>query len=389
MYIRGFDGLRGVAMMLVFFTHKTDWGEKSEIGFSGVWLFFLLSGFLIGGQLQHARKLVEQGGSGVRQELGRFWIKRALRIFPAYYALIILVAPFYLLSGRDVPGLAYYIAYLSNFYFQHDPSAFLTTWAHFWSLAVEEQFYILFAPLILFVPSRHATLACLTLIAASLVERGRLTVSGVAPYVIYIDSLVNFGLLALGALLAIHKASVVRLLQRGGLMRGSVGWVSVGIVLVAAPASLILSAGHLAALQVFYVVAALNAGLLVVVVVGSQASGLVRALEWQPLAWFGRVSYGLYLYNDYVKADLPARLLRALAAHNSGWPGHVAERLLQGARSSQIVDASGLLVCLALLCGLAHLSRIVVENPALRRRDRLIAWLETRRRSAVPERLQA
>src|SRR5208282_5282846 len=188
------------------------------------WLFFLLSGFLIAGQLRSSRSRIEAGKASVSDEFKIFWIKRALRIFPAYYLLISLLAPFYLLSHRANPGLPYYLAYLSNFFFQSNAAEFQTTWAHFWSLAVEQQFYLIFALLLLFVPSRYAAQACILVIVAAALQRFNLATANPAPFVTYVDSLVNFGTLGLGALLAIRREDFVRLVRACGLDRGFYGW---------------------------------------------------------------------------------------------------------------------------------------------------------------------
>lgn len=381
MHIRGFDGLRALAMLLVFFTHKTAWGAQAEIGFSGVWLFFLLSGFLIGGQLWTARATLEAGTSTFRHELVLFWLKRAMRIFPAYYVVILLVAPFYLATARPIPGLPYYLGYLSNFYFQQHPPEFLTTWAHFWSLAVEEQFYVLFAPLMLLVPSRHASTMCLLLVVAALVQRFGLASVGVEPFVIYIDSLVNFGLLAFGVLLFIHRGQVGALFRTLHLQGSFVGWCAMAALVASAPVALMVAGANLVVLQISYVCAALVAAVLLMNVLGNQDSPMVALLEWRPISYFGRISYGLYLFNDYVKNDIPERLLRWAASH--GWLGGggaaPTEALLgDGSATALALQAAGLITCFGLLFALAHLSWIGIERPALRIRNRFVRSLDAR-----------
>lgn len=375
MYIRGFDGLRAVAVLLVFLTHKTAWGADSKIGYSGVWLFLLLSGFLIAGQLQAGRAAIEDGRSGLGRELWSFWVKRALRILPAYYALILLLVPFYLSTGRPVPGLAWYLVYLSNIYFQLRPPEFLTTWAHFWTLAVEQQFYVLFAPLMLLVPLRHAAAACLAVVALSLVQRAGLTALGTPSASIYIDSLVNFGILSLGAALAVERDRAVAVLRRAGLADGPAGWVALFCLVASVPLSERFAGGDEATLQACFVLAVPMAALLLMLVLAGQASGLVRVLEGRFLAGCGRVSYGLYLYNDYIKDDLPERLLRAAGPHlwPSGAPGWVVSALAADTLGSRVLGLAGLLTCFVVLLAVANLSWAVVESPALRLKRHLTA----------------
>ncbi len=372
MYIRGFDGLRAVAVLLVFLTHKTAWGADSKIGYSGVWLFLLLSGFLIAGQLQAGRAAIESQRSSVGRELRSFWIKRALRIFPAYYVLILLLVPFYLSTGRPVPGLAWYLTYLSNIYFQCVPSEFLTTWAHFWTLAVEQQFYVLFAPLMILVPSRHATAACLAVVALSLVQRAGLTMLGFASPSIYIDSVINFGILSLGAALALERERAVSVLRRAGLVDAA-GWVALSCVVVSVPLVERYAGGNEAVLQVCFVLILPMTALLLMVVLAGQTSRLVRVLEGRLLAHCGRVSYGVYLYNDYVKDDLPERLLRAASPHlwPSRTPDWVTSALTGDTLGSRVLAFAGLLVCFVVLLAVANLSWAVLERPALRLKRRL------------------
>lgn len=373
MYIRGFDGLRALAMFLVFLTHKTAWGATGELGFSGVWVFFLLSGYLITAQLHAARCRIEGGATGLRHEMSAFWLRRAMRIFPAYYVLIALLVPFYVLSGRDVPGLPYYLGYLSNVYFQFHPQEFHTTWAHFWTLAVEEQFYLFFAPLLLLARSRNAAMVCGVVVIVSLAHRFALAAAQVDAYVVYIDSLVNFGLLAFGGLIHLHRAAFARILARTGLGHAGIGWLAMFAVVAMSPLARALAGPNLILLQVLYLVGGALASLLLLNICQNQEGGLVRLLEWRPIAYYGRISYGLYLYNDYVKTDIPERILRAVAPRlwSGGAPDWVAAALQDGAAAFQVMQFAGLLACFALLVGIAHLSWVLIEKPALHLRGRL------------------
>ncbi len=374
MYIRGFDGLRALAMFLVFLTHKTLWGTESQVGFAGVWVFFLLSGFLISGQLLSARARIEAGATTLRHELRSFWIKRMLRIFPAYYTLLLLVVPFYLVMHRPVPGLPYYISYLSNFYFQFEPSAFLTTFAHLWTLAIEEQYYIFFAPLLLLVPTRFGLTACATVIVVSMVQRVVLVCLGGSALVLYVDSLVNFGLLALGGLIYVKRESLARRLRSFGLARAWVGWLAAGAVVASPPLARWIAGPSVAILQIVYVAGGIAAAVLLVNVYVTQTGSLIRVLEWRPVAYFGRISYGLYLYNDYIKVDIPERVLHLLRNHGPrGMVPSWTDRLLaDGTFGNLLLDAAGLVLCFALLIAVAQISWMGIELPALKLRDRLL-----------------
>lgn len=158
-YYEGLDVLRAFAVCFVIITH---WGPskfKSEIltfifqkiipdGLFGVDLFFVLSGFLITSILLNAK----DNANGNRMTIIKsFYIRRALRIFPIYYLLIAIV---YLLNDQSVKDhLIYYLSYTSNFLVFE-----LRDWgsiSHTWSLAVEEQFYLIWPWIIIFIPQKH------------------------------------------------------------------------------------------------------------------------------------------------------------------------------------------------------------------------------------------
>lgn len=148
------DGLRAIAIALVLVDHALPPGNALgalHLGDAGVRLFFVLSGFLITGILLRARE--ESGGL---RALLRFEWRRVLRIFPPYYAA---VGALWLAGAAPVvahPGV--FFGYGVNWWFLLDPSAPSTTdtgfVAHFWSLAVEEQFYLAWPLLFLFLPRR-------------------------------------------------------------------------------------------------------------------------------------------------------------------------------------------------------------------------------------------
>ena len=147
------DGLRFLAFFAVFATHA--WPERCPWGWAGVQFFFALSGFLI-------TRILIRGESGrVGPDLRRYYIRRTLRIFPLYYAIVILIAP----TARwgDV---GWFLTYTYNI------RAYLqTSWndilGHFWTLCVEEQFYLLYPLALLFTPPRLRFPLLAALIAAT------------------------------------------------------------------------------------------------------------------------------------------------------------------------------------------------------------------------------
>jgi peptidoglycan/LPS O-acetylase OafA/YrhL len=144
MRIRQIDALRAVAVLLVLGCHMTWSPFLVRFGWTGVDMFFVLSGFLISGLL-----LREYKHTGVIQ-VKRFMIRRALKIYPTYYVLLALTVGWYAFAGTPIPWSRTWpdLIFVQN-YAQG-------TWGHLWSLGVEEHFYI-FLPICLYVlMSRNA-----------------------------------------------------------------------------------------------------------------------------------------------------------------------------------------------------------------------------------------
>lgn len=159
-YYPALDGLRGLAILLVVFYHNFGFTNYSLFGWLGVDLFFVISGFLI------TEILIQSKGTD--HFLRNFYIRRVLRIFPLYFFTLLLFLVILPLLIR-IPELDYYLdnqlwmwLYLQNWLFILNPppddSLML---AHLWSLAVEEQFYLVwpFVILLLKTPSRMLLLS--------------------------------------------------------------------------------------------------------------------------------------------------------------------------------------------------------------------------------------
>lgn len=141
-YYPALDGLRGLAILLVVFYHNFGFINYSFFGWLGVDLFFVLSGYLITDIL--LRVLDKKEG------LSNFYIRRILRIFPLYYLSLILFLLILPRFGSFEAPFQYYVdnqawlwTFLQNWLYIFKPSGQTHTLHHFWSLAVEEQFYIL------------------------------------------------------------------------------------------------------------------------------------------------------------------------------------------------------------------------------------------------------
>ncbi|MFN6038118.1 MAG: acyltransferase family protein, partial [Bacteroidota bacterium] len=147
------DSLRFFAVFLVIFHHflpEFNLGHFS-FGESGVQIFFVISGFLISNILMSKKQLITNSIADVKKTLINFYARRMLRLFPAYYLLLVILISISLIFGLWIVNQKWmffsYFFYLQNFlfFFKGLQSSLLN---HTWSLAVEEQFY-LFLPLII------------------------------------------------------------------------------------------------------------------------------------------------------------------------------------------------------------------------------------------------
>lgn len=154
-YIKSLDGVRAIAILLVMAFHF----GIIRFGWMGVQLFFVLSGFLISSILLKEKDKPAPLG----QRLKRFWIRRSLRIFPLYYIYLTVFVIICLFTAfppgyfNDLPYLYSYTFNLTRIYNSWHESPVYT---HFWSLCVEEQFYLFF-PFIIFLLSRPSLKALL------------------------------------------------------------------------------------------------------------------------------------------------------------------------------------------------------------------------------------
>jgi peptidoglycan/LPS O-acetylase OafA/YrhL len=306
------DSFRLLACLGVIIAHCYDPSSAFHAifpwGAAGVHFFFVISGFLITDILLRGRARGVPAGAFLRS----FYARRSLRIFPPYYLLLLLVWIF--LRGR--PGLAdqypYHLAYLSNFkLWLQAPSLPLN---HLWSLAVEEQFYLVWPWLILFLPERWFLPLFLTLISGASLSRVWTAVhlgqwtwnSRIVPWYC-MDSL------SLGGLLAYLRSSPAR---SRTLERWATLALAFGFPLLAYDCANSLTAraerGFFVATST--VAVALCAFWLIHWAAGRPGGWAARLLGWRPLRGLGKISYGIYLVHyvvrDWVFAALPAAGLK-------------------------------------------------------------------------------
>lgn len=340
--IAGFDGLRALAFLAVFANHKLGIPQRDALGAVGVWTFFALSGFLITRILARAREDVEAGRSAIWPALRRFYLRRTARIFPVYYALLstaLILSLFVYVDDFWIREKLAYIFYATNILIGMR-GGWIGDFGHLWSLAVEEQYYLLFAPLVLLLPRRGAAPLCVAMMAAGLATFVALHMAHAPLIVVYVNPLVNFGLLGFGGLVGLAS------LKPGS---GAVpAWLTGGPAQAATAACLIAGpmalGGWLTEWLTYGPAIVLLAGLLLFQVFHGQGSWFVALLETAPLRLVGRVSYAAYLFHPFIHFStlqhvLGAGGLRLQAPHPVQVLVELAATLLLCAVSWRLLEA--------------------------------------------------
>jgi peptidoglycan/LPS O-acetylase OafA/YrhL len=319
--IRGFDGLRAIAFLLVFGSHKIYFAHADSFGDVGLWLFFVLSGFLITRILARSRSEIENGLATVSDRLGRFYLRRTARIFPPYYLLLVLLAATSLFVPIDYFGtsekLAYFL-YGTNLLIAAR-SQWIGDFGHFWSLAVEEQFYLAFAPLALLAPRRHTVSVCLAMVSVGIATKIVLEFANASPVSIDVNSLINFALIGLGGAIGLNAGRPAPKWLIGGSAQ-----VAVLGLYVALPAAF-GTWPHLWPL--FGRLSAVLVGALLFQIFQGQRSWFVTILESAPLRNIGRISYGAYLIHHFLHFSVIENLLLHMGAGPTPKPVQVLAEL--------------------------------------------------------------
>ena len=300
------DGLRAIAAGMVVCYHF--WGparQYVELGGIGVRVFFVLSGFLITGILLRSRAHLDSGQTAAGIALRRFYIRRVLRIFPLYY-LALAIAWFGRVSGAR-EGMLWHATYLTNVHFFLVNAVHPGQWgghvSHFWSLAVEEQFYLLWPWVILFARRRWLPGIALGMAAVGPIFRFvvfSLTGNDITPILPLgcVDSLALGAYLAMTVLPAFKSHPLVRPIGATALWSG--------LLLFGAYQVAEQTHGFWTFRIVSFDLAVALAGVWLVARAAEGMRGLAgRTLELAPLRYLGTISYGIYVYHLMLPELLP------------------------------------------------------------------------------------
>ncbi|MBA3857575.1 MAG: hypothetical protein C0507_11765 [Cyanobacteria bacterium PR.3.49] len=283
------DTLRLIAVMLVFHFHAGVFidhnGNQFPFGALGVQIFFVLSGFLI-------TRILEANQTGdLLNDLKTFYIRRCLRIFPAYYVLITL-----LLVIGQLPFPIFQYTYLFNLKVFLD-KGFSGTVVHFWSLCVEEQFYLLYPLALLVTPKRARVFLLAALLVASVVANfGAEKQFSDRPYYMLLPvcgQFLLFGCLAGHAQL------------RGWTKHVSGTYLLIaGLILEAIDLYLVFSAHKFqdqndAFWFRNYTLSAFGIALFVLGLWETRNALILKIFNYRPFSYLGKISYGIYLYHPF------------------------------------------------------------------------------------------
>ena len=380
------DGLRAVAFLMVFVKHYlfVPWS------WAGVDVFFVLSGFLITGILFDSR----DDDHRVRN----FYVRRTLRIFPLYYGVMLLLAPF---VYRGLPwSWLVWPAYLGNYarligpYTPTSPLQRLADFqpgllitihgtynlrfnlGHFWSLCVEEQFYLVWPWMVFLIRDRRKLLwICASSVpfclAARLIGQHVLPAWMLGNGVLYYVTPFRLDALLLGGCLAL----LIRGPYRDPLLRSvrivwPVALVPIFVWAASVSGRFLQGSYRYPAWEYTWGLLAIDLSSVLIIACAIQPGSLVyRALNQRPLRWLGRISYGAYVLHD-----IPHSMYRRLA----GWL----------APSCSVWCGAWLIAAIALIstCLLAWLSYRFFESPFLNLKERWTIRNVTRKRCSYAAR---
>jgi peptidoglycan/LPS O-acetylase OafA/YrhL len=357
------DSLRGVAVLLVLFFHGFGFQfgaaklprlarlfvVATMPGWVGVNLFFVLSGFLITGILLDSKHHP--------QYYRRFYTRRALRILPAYYALLLILSLIPLTGWFEHRQISWQFIGLSFVYLSNVTGFFgvPAQYAALWSLAVEEHFYLLWPTVIRSLSRRAISYFAIAIVVVCPILRALSYYLGL-QYGAGYTWLVADGL-AIGSLLGLLSRSW--LADRSRMKRASIGCMAAGATLIAVgvPFGILLgrtfvgAVFRLTALNVFFT-GALGSTLVL-------GTGNLRWMVLRPgLRFFGKISYGLYLIH-MLAFDFTDHLIAQYV------PDPVA-----AARGSFSLMCLRFGIAGAIAVGVAALSRKYFEEQFLRLKER-------------------
>jgi peptidoglycan/LPS O-acetylase OafA/YrhL len=307
------DGLRGIAIALVLWLHFAQQylppGRGSWLGWlragtglswSGVDLFFVLSGFFIGGILIDAQ--------GSPRLIRTFYLRRAARILPLYYLTLLAIG---LAIAAGLPGSYHlfppwvYGLFLTNIAFAWAKAWDWLPLSVLWTLAVEEQFYLTAPWVVRAIPRRTIPWLALGLAAlAELARIGLLLAHPAGHFALHVLTPFRMDTLALGVWVAWFVRDRSAGPGAGRLAANAYLGVALALAVLAAVDLLQPTPGSRSLGLYGYLGIAMAYALIVLIVAQARPPALTRLLAWRPLAHLGRHSYFIYLWHGLIGGTL-------------------------------------------------------------------------------------
>ncbi len=295
-YISQLDSLRTIAILLVVTDHWLG-GFWTFGGGTGVILFFVLSGFLITRILLNSKYT-----PGVKRvySIKNFIIRRSLRIFPIYFLFVF----FFIIAGDPYMRLQYgwYLTYCSNIHFFLINNIDNAMYNHTWSLAVEEQFYLIWPWMILFIPEKKEPVLIFSMIVVAILFRYTLDTRGYYGLVLTPS---NFDAFGLGALLAWLKLNETRSkvgAEISGFLNVYTKYFLVGFLLISLflfNVNLPQSLGKCSPVLFQFFFSVFSMALINQAILGFTGI-LGRFFNYSAVLYIGKISYGIYLYHKVI-----------------------------------------------------------------------------------------
>lgn len=298
------DGIRAIAVLMVFVSHWIPWAYQGGFPWNnfGVDLFFVLSGFLITDILLQGRRYLDAGQS-LFHTVRQFYVRRVLRIFPLYYAVLIIYA---LSASAAVDPLTPWLwTYTVNLFRVLVDSNWEGPISHLWSLSVEEQFYLVWPWIILLTPRRFLVAVLLLSVAVGPTTKMLLAMYDVPERAIRFFTLSRLDTLALGGLLAYA-------MNLNGLSATAKGRVAAWLLWAGLPVFCVVVGLRAAGIgSTKWMILELSSetllcGWLVLQAAQGFEGPAGRMLASAPLVYLGRISYGLYLLHKPIPSVLRA-----------------------------------------------------------------------------------
>lgn len=301
MYYNQINGIRFIAVIFVIF-HHTIGNEIEKIfnfGFFGVNLFFVLSGFLISEKLI----LEKLKGTSDKVIIKNFFFRRLLRIFPLYFLYLIIC---YIIVPNEFSHYTFWlITFSTNFWITLNNE--LTFWylTHLWSIALEEQFYLFWPFIIIFIPIRKLIYFFLVVICFAVIFRWYSTLH-FNNFKLYNYTMLHTNLdsLGIGALLAYFKQFNIKLLYK--ILNNKTFFLLILIILL-----LNYKLDNLLSKEIFnkLLVAILSFYIIGKASLNIFSSFLKKFLQNKIIEYLGKISFGIYIYHILVWGEFGPKII--------------------------------------------------------------------------------